>query len=65
MVILNQNVIIYINVQFIFVPVQRTAHTGFRIFLHTRIMVDAAKFESHDSGGQYALKPRAYLHAKF
>ena len=50
MVILNQNVMIYI----------RTAHfqitaqvTSFRIFLQTRIMVDGAKFSSHESGGPF------------
>ena len=37
----------------IFVSVQRTAQTSFRIFLQTRIMVDGAKFYSHDSGGHF------------
>ena len=41
------------NVQLIFGSVQRTAQTGFRIFLHTRIMVDGNKFSSHDSGGHF------------
>ena len=50
MVILNQNVTIYIMFSYFFVSVQRTAQTSFRIFLQTRIMVDGAKFNSHDSG---------------
>ena len=41
------------NVQLIFVSVQRTAQTSFRIFLQTRKMVDGAKFNSHDSGGHF------------
>ena len=36
-----------------FVPIQRTAQTSFRIFLQARIMVDGAKFNSHDSGGHF------------
>ena len=52
MVILNQNVI-YINVQLIFVCVQRTAQTSFRIFLKTTIMMDGAKFNSHNIGGHF------------
>ena len=39
------------NVQLFFVSVQRTAQTIFRTFLQSRIMVDGAKFKSHDSGG--------------
>ena len=35
------------NFQLILVPVQRTAKTGFRIFLQT---IDGAKFSSHDGG---------------
>ena len=41
------------NVQLHFVSVQRTAQTSFRIFLQSRIMVDGAKFNSHDSGGHF------------
>ena len=41
------------NFQLIFVSVQRTAQTSFRIFLQTRIMVDGAKFHSHDIGGHF------------
>ena len=41
------------NVQLFFVSVQRTAQTSFRIFLQTRIMVDGAKFNSHDSGSHF------------
>ena len=41
------------NVQIIFVPVQRTAQKSFRIFLQTRIMIDGAKFNSHDSGSHF------------
>ena len=41
------------NVQLIFVSVQRTAKTSSRIFLQTRIMVDGAKFNNHDSGGHF------------
>ena len=41
------------NVQLMFESVQRTAQTSFRIFLQTRIMVDGAKFNSHDSGGRF------------
>ena len=40
-------------VQLVFISVQRTAQTSFRIFLQTRIEVDGAKFNSHDSGGQF------------
>ena len=54
MVILNQNVTIYVrNVQLIFVSVQRTVQTSFRIFLQTTIMVDGAKFNSHDRGSHF------------
>ena len=53
MVILNQNVYNLHNVQLIFVSVQRTVQTSFRIFLQTRIIVDGAKFNSHDSGGHF------------
>ena len=35
------------------VSVQRTAQTSFRIFLQTRIIVDGAKFSSHDSGSHF------------
>ena len=38
------------NVQLILVSVQRTAQTSFRILIKTRIMVDGAKSNSHDSG---------------
>ena len=38
---------------FFFVSVQRTAQKSFRIFPQTRIMVDGAKFNSHDNGGQF------------
>ena len=41
------------NVHLIFVSVQRTAQTSFRIFLKTRIMVAGAKLNSHDSGGHF------------
>ena len=41
------------NVQLIFVSVQRTAQTSFRIFLQNRIMVNGAKFNSHDSGSHF------------
>ena len=41
------------NVQLIFVSVHRTAQTSFRIFLQARMMVDGAKFNSHDSGGHF------------
>ena len=41
------------DVQLIFVSVQRTAQTNFRIFLQIRIIVDGAKFNSHDSGGHF------------
>ena len=44
---------LHIHVQLIPVSVQRTAQTSFRIFLQTRIMVDGAKFNSHDSGGHF------------
>ena len=40
-----------LNVQLIFVSVQRIAQRSFRIFLQIRIMADGAKFNSHDSGG--------------
>ena len=33
--------------------VQRTTQTSFRIFLQTKIMVDGAKFNSHDSGSHF------------
>ena len=36
-----------------FVSVQITAQTSIRIFLPTRIMVDGAKFNSHDSGSHF------------
>ena len=56
MVILDQNVTIYITfrvvvvvVVVVFVYVQTTAQTNFRIFLQTRIMVDGAKFNCYDS----------------
>ena len=38
---------------YFFVSVQRTAQTSFRIFLQTRIPMDGAKFNSHDSGGHF------------
>ena len=41
------------NVQLIYVSVQRTAQTSSRSFLLTRIIVDGAKFNSHDSGGLF------------
>ena len=41
------------NVQLIFVSVQITAQISFRICLRTRIMVDGAKINSHDSGGHF------------
>ena len=41
------------NVQLILVSVQITAQTSIRIFLQTRIMVDGAKFNSHDSGSHF------------
>ena len=44
------------NVQLIFVSLQRTAQTRSRIFLQTGIMVDGAKFNSHDSGGHFYKK---------
>ena len=37
----------------ILVSVQRTAQTSFRTFLQTRIIVDGAKFSSHDSGSHF------------
>ena len=40
------------NVQLLFVSVQRTAQISFRIFFKTRIMVDGAKFDRHDSDSQ-------------
>ena len=46
------------NVQLIFVSVQRTAQTGFRIFLQTRIMVDGAKCNNQDSTVAAILKIR-------
>ena len=50
MVILNQSVPIYIlNVKLMFVSVKRTAQISFRMFLQTRIMMNGAKFNSHDS----------------
>ena len=53
MVLLNQNVIIYILFSYIFVSVKRTAQTSFRIFLQTRITMEDAKFNSHESGGHF------------
>ena len=53
MVILHQNVIVYIMLSYFLVSVQRTAQTSLRIFLQTSIMVDGAKFNSHDSGGHF------------
>ena len=41
------------NVQLMFVSVQRTAQTSFKNFLQTMIIVDGAKFNSHDSGGHF------------
>ena len=41
------------DVQLIFVSVQRTAQTSFRIFLQIKVMVDGAKFNSHDNGGHF------------
>ena len=41
------------NDQLIFVSVQRIAQTSFRIFLQARIMVDGAKFNSHNSGSHF------------
>ena len=41
------------NVHLIFVSVQRTVQTSFKIFLQTRIMVDGAKFNSHDSSDHF------------
>ena len=41
------------NVQLIFVSVQRTTQTSFSIYLHTRIKVDGAEFDSFDSGGHF------------
>ena len=41
------------NVQLIFVSVQRTAQTSFRIFFQIRIMVDGAKFNSHVFGSHF------------
>ena len=40
------------NVQLLFASVQRAAQISFRIFFKTRIMVDVAKFDSHDSDSQ-------------
>ena len=54
MVILSQNLTIYLHsVQLSFVSVSRTAQTSLRIFLHTRIIVEVARFNSHDSGGHF------------
>ena len=39
--------------QLIFVSVQRTAQTNFKLFLQTRMMEDDAKFSSHESGGHF------------
>ena len=39
------------NIRLIFVSVHRTAQTSFKIFLQTKIMVDGAKFNSHDTSG--------------
>ena len=41
------------NVQLISVSVLKTAQTSFIIFLHARIMVDGAKFNSHDSDSHF------------
>ena len=41
------------NVQLFFVPVEWSAQKSFRILLETRIMVDSAKFNSHDSGSHF------------
>ena len=41
------------SIQLIFLSIQRTAQTSFRIFLQTRIMVDGAKFKSYDKGGHF------------
>ena len=41
------------NDQLIFVSVQRTAQTSFRTFLQTRIIMNGAKFNSHDSDGHF------------
>ena len=51
--ILNQNITIYIMFQLVFVSVQRAAQTSIRIFLQNRILVDDAKFNSHDSGSNF------------
>ena len=40
-------------VQVIFVSIQKNAQTSFKIFLQPRIMVDGAKFNSHDSGSHF------------
>ena len=53
MIILNQNVTIYIIFILIFVSVQRTAQTSLKIFLQIRVMVDGAKFNGHDSGSHF------------
>ena len=37
----------------IYLSVQRTAKTCFIIFLQTRIIVDGAKNNGHDSGGHF------------
>ena len=52
-VILHQNVIIYILLIFLYWSVQKTAQTSFKIFLKTRIMMDGAKLNSHDSGSHF------------
>ena len=43
------------NAQLFIVSVQRTAQTTFRSFPQTRIMVDGAKFNSHDHGGHFQM----------
>ena len=50
MVILNKNVIICIMSVILLYLFKQRSHL---IFLPTRIMVDAAKFNSHDSGGHF------------
>ena len=41
------------NLQFILVSVQSTAQTSFRIFLQAKMIVDGAKFSSHDVGNHF------------
>ena len=41
------------NVKLIFASVKKTAQTSIRIFLQTKIMMDGAKFNSHNSGGHF------------